>query len=328
MFEALRDLQDNQVAMILALMSACLIFLFFSTSGRHNNLNSRLSSIRSVGNAPIPGEDIRARKRTIAEALRSAAGEVVADNTGFRLDERISQAGLHWSLTRFYTITILLAGTFGFLAKILFQFGFFATILGAILGGACPRLYVSWCRTKRFKAFESEFPNAIDIIIRGVRAGLPLIDCVRLISSESAEPVKSEFRLVIEDLSIGLPLDQGVERLTLRVPTAETRFFSIVVSIQGRSGGNLSEALSNLANIIRERHKIKLKIMAVSSEARASSIIIGSMPFAVAGLVYITSPNYIRVLFSDPIGQNILIVCAVWMVIGVAVMRKMINFDF
>ncbi|MDH3196445.1 MAG: type II secretion system F family protein, partial [Hyphomicrobiales bacterium] len=167
-----------------------------------------------------------------------------------------------------------------------------------------------------------------DVIVRGVKAGLPLIDCLKVIASDSQEPVRSEFQEIVEDQTLGLPLDEAVSRLPERVPLAEANFFAIVISIQSRSGGSLSEALSNLSKVLRDRKMMKAKIKAMSTEAKSSAGIIGSLPIIVVILIYLSSPHYILLLFETDQGNMVLAGCVVWMMMGVGVMKKMINFDF
>ena len=200
---------------------------------------------------------------------------------------------------------------------------------GFLVGGfGLPRWTLSYLIKKRIKSFVNEFPNAIDVIIRGVKSGLPLGDCIRIIASEAAEPVRSEFRHIIESQSLGLSVSEACERLYQRVPAVETSFFGIVITIQQKSGGNLAETLANFSRVIRERRKMKGKIQAMSSEAKASAGIIACLPFTVAILVYLTSPDYIRLLWTTNHGKLALLVSAFWMFCGVMVMRKMIQFNF
>jgi tight adherence protein B len=191
-----------------------------------------------------------------------------------------------------------------------------------------PRWYVNRRRKRRITKFVEEFANAVDVIVRGVKAGLPLNDCIRIIANEAAEPVKSEFRQISETQALGLTLAEAVARMPDRVPTPEANFFSIVITIQQRAGGNLAEALGNLSRVLRERKKMKGKIGAMAMEAKASAYIIGALPLIVMTLVFITSPSYILLLFTDPIGHLILVASVFWMTCGVLIMRKMINFDF
>jgi tight adherence protein B len=172
------------------------------------------------------------------------------------------------------------------------------------------------------------FPDAVDVIVRGVKAGLPLGDCLRIIASEAQEPVRSEFRTVVESQTIGISMGDACAKLFERMPLPEANFFGIVISIQQKAGGNLSEALANLSRVLRDRKKMKAKIQAMSMEAKASAVIIAALPFAVMILVYISSPNYIELLWTHPTGRMMMACCAVWMMVGVFVMKKMINFDF
>jgi tight adherence protein B len=181
---------------------------------------------------------------------------------------------------------------------------------------------------KELKAFADEFPNALDVIIRGVKAGLPLVEGIKTVAKDGREPVRSHFERIGQDQAIGIPLNEAVERFAERLNTAEARFFAIVVGIQSKSGGSFSEALTNLTSVIRERHKMRRKIKSLSAEAKASAIIIGALPVVVALLIHVTSPDYIALLFHDGRGIAVLIACGIWMAMGVVVMRKMINFDF
>ena len=191
-----------------------------------------------------------------------------------------------------------------------------------------PQLTLARLRIRRINKFIANFPTAIDIIVRGIKSGLPLGDTIRIAAVESPEPVKSEFRRVVEALSIGMTLPEAVERMAQRVPIAETNFFSIVIAIQGKSGGNLSEAMGNLSRVLRERKKMKGKISAMSMEAKASAAIIGAVPFLVVGALYVSSPNYVSLLWTTSHGRMISVIAICWMGIGVAMMKKMIAFDF
>ena len=178
------------------------------------------------------------------------------------------------------------------------------------------------------RRFLETLADAVDIIVRGVKAGLPLLDCMKMITMESPEPLKTEFRMILETQAIGVPLGEACAKLYERTPLPEANFFGIVVAIQQKAGGNLSEALGNLSKVLRDRKKMRAKIQAMSQEAKASAAIIGALPIAVMILVYITTPEYISLLFTHPTGHILLAGSAVWMTMGVLVMKKMINFDF
>jgi tight adherence protein B len=200
--------------------------------------------------------------------------------------------------------------------------------LGFAAGVGAPRWALIYLKRRRENLFIDRFPDAIDVVVRGIKSGLPLGDSLRVIATESPEPVRTEFRLVLETQAIGLPLGEACGKLFERMPLPEANFFAIVITIQQKSGGNLSEALGNLSRVLRERKKMKGKIKAMSTEAKASASIIGALPLAVMTIVYLTSPGYITLLWTERLGQMMLAGSALWMTIGVLVMRKMINFDF
>jgi tight adherence protein B len=244
------------------------------------------------------------------------------------LSVRLSQAGLHWSKRRFM-ITAGLFGVGAFLAMTVLGTGLLPALgFGFAAGGGLPFWMLSFLKKRRESKFLSAFPDAVDVIVRGIKAGLPLLDSLKLIATDTAEPVRSEFRTIVQTQTIGMPIGDACMKLYESIPVPEANFFGIVVSIQQRSGGNLSEALGNLSRVLRDRKKMKAKIKAMSMEAKASASIIGALPIMVMGLVWLTSPSYIALLWTEPLGRIMLGCCAGWMLCGVFVMRKMINFDF
>ncbi len=266
------------------------------------------------------------RRKQITDSIKDLEGRGKRKRK-VSLDNRIGQAGLAWSVRTFVLVSAALGLGLGAVAYA--PTGNPMIAGPALLVGALgvPRWYLGYQRRKRMTRFLKEFPNAVDVIVRGIKAGLPLADCIRIVATEAAEPVRSEFRRIVEAQSIGFTLSEAVERLVDRVPVPEANFFSIVVGIQQKAGGNLSEALSNLSRVLRDRKKMKAKVKAVASEANASAMIIGSMPFVVAGLIYLTSPQYLELLWLTSTGRMMLVVAFVWMSLGVAVMRKMISFE-
>ncbi|KQT53862.1 MULTISPECIES: type II secretion system F family protein [unclassified Aureimonas] len=244
------------------------------------------------------------------------------------LKRRMEQAGLTISDRQFVLGSSALGLVALLVALMVGQPLWIAGSIGLMFGYAMPRMTVNHLRKKRQAKFIDELPNAIDLIVRGVKSGLPVNDTIRMISTEAAEPVKSEFRKVVEAQQVGLSMSEAVERLYENMPIPEVNFFSIVVSIQSQAGGNLSEALGNLSRVLRDRKRMKGKIQAMSMEAKASGGIIGALPIVVGTLVYITTPDYIGLLFTQPVGNLLLGASAIWMVIGIVVMRQMINFDF
>ena len=241
---------------------------------------------------------------------------------------RIEQAGLDWSKRRF-VMTGAALGLAAFLLATITGLGLVAA-LGFAFAASCgiPFWLLSFLKKRRESKFLYNFPDAVDVIVRGIKAGLPLLDSLKLIANESTEPIRSEFRGIIQTQTVGIPLGEACLKLYERMPVAEANFFGIVVSIQQRSGGNLSETLGNLSRVLRDRKKMKAKIQAMSMEAKASAAIIGALPLIVMTLVYLTSPHYIELLWTEPFGRVMLACSGTWMAIGVFVMKKMINFDF
>jgi tight adherence protein B len=244
------------------------------------------------------------------------------------LATKISQAGLNWSKQRFIITGVTLA-VFAFLLMIMVDGGLLAAVgMSFAAGFGLPIWILKFLKTRRENKFLAAFPDAVDTIVRGIKAGLPLLDSMRIITTEAPEPLRSEFRAIIETQAIGLPLGEACGKLFERIPVPEANFFGIVIAIQQKAGGNLSEALGNLSRVLRERKKMKAKIQAMSMEAKASAMIIGCLPLAVMFLVYITSPHYIELLWTTPTGRMLMVCSAAWMSMGVFVMRRMINFDF
>jgi Flp pilus assembly protein TadB len=195
-------------------------------------------------------------------------------------------------------------------------------------GFGLPRWILGFLKKRREDAFLKALPDAVDIIVRGIKAGLPLFESIKVVVADAPEPLKGEFLAIIETQAIGMPLGEACARLYERMPVPEANFFGIVIAIQQKSGGNLSEALGNLSKVLRDRKKMKEKIQAMSMEAKASAGIIGALPPIVMILVYVTTPDYISLLWTHPTGQLMLVGCVIWMSMGIMVMKKMINFDF
>ena len=198
--------------------------------------------------------------------------------------------------------------------------------VGLAVGYVLPRLALGFSIKRRQKKFLAGFPDAMDIIVRGVRSGLPLNDCLKIIAHESPEPVSSEFKLVVQGEQVGVPVEQCLERMYDRMPLAEINFFGTVLAIQKQSGGNLGEALGNLSAVLRGRKLLREKIKALSAEAKASAMIVGSLPIIVMGLVTMVQPDYMHELYHTSTGHKALLVGALMMVVGTVSMKKMINF--
>ncbi|MBB1249397.1 type II secretion system F family protein [Rhizobium sp. G21] len=273
--------------------------------------------------------ELSKRRKSVQDSLKELEKKQQEANKkkAATLKSRIVQAGLSFSETQFYLGSAVLGAAVAVL--LLFSGASILIIAGVSFVAAVglPRLYVTFMFKRRMKRFIEELPNALDVMVRSIKSGLPLNDAIRLIASEAKEPVKTEFRRVIEAQQMGLSVPEAVGRMSQTVPLQEVNFFGVVIAIQAQAGGNLSEALGNLSRVLRDRKKMKAKVSALSMEAKASAVIIGALPFIVAFLVYLTSPDYMLILFTDPRGHLIMGVSAVWMSIGIFVMRNMTNFE-
>lgn len=274
-------------------------------------------------------EQVSARRKAVADTLKDLDDkQKTRQKVSMRL--RLERAGLDVSVKSFWIGSALFGVALTAMTWVMFPamspVAFGAVLFIGIFG--IPRWLVSKMTKRRQAKFLNEFANAIDVIVRGVKSGLPFNECLQIIARESPSPVREEFRELVEQQRIGVPLSDAFDRMMSRLPLPEVNFFAIVVSIQQQSGGNLSEALGNLAGVLRDRKTLAAKVRAMSSEAKASASVLGSLPFIVTSLVYLTSPAYIQLLWSTKTG-NFLILCGLaWMSIGIMVMKKMINFKF
>lgn len=308
----------------------------FNSIEEQRNVDRRMDAIgTNVAKKTKVSKDLKggeqAKRRKDLETSLKRLDEKQADQQKFMkkppLRTQIEQAGLSFSMKTFWMASAVS--------------GFITMFLGIILGvpllaapgtlmiGALglPRWYIAFCRKRRIKSFLLRFPDAIDVIVRAIKSGLPLNDGIRLIAGEADEPVKTEFQRMVDAQSVGISTPEAAMKLQHTMPCSEAAFFGIVIQIQSQAGGNLSEALGNLSRVLRDRKKMRDKVNALSMEAKASAWIIGALPFIVAGLVHLSSPDYLTPLFVTSTGHMILGVSAVWMLIGIFVMRQMINFD-
>ena len=272
-------------------------------------------------------DSVTSRRQQVEETLKKVEARQRSRKRP-PLAARIQQAGLTWSNRRFIITSLVLALIVAAVPLLFGQPWYIALGVAIAAGLGAPRWLLGYLKKRREARFIEELPNAIDVIVRGVKAGLPLGDCIRIIASETTEPLRGEFRTIAESTAVGIPLPEACAKLYDRVPIPETNFFGIVITIQQKAGGSLAEALGNLSRVLRERKKMRAKIVAMSQEAKASAVIIAALPIAVMLLVYLTSPGYIELLWTEPMGRMMLAASAGWMIVGTFVMRRMINFDF
>jgi tight adherence protein B len=303
------------------------VFIYPMLSGERKVEHRRASVAKTEPAARQIDRSQRSRREQVEGSLKEIEARRLKEKK-VPLGTRITQAGLAWSSQKFMIVSGVLAAVC-FAIAMLLGGGVLAGIGLAFAGGfGLPRWGLSFLKKRREKKFLRALPDAVDVIVRGIKAGLPLFDSIKVVAADAPEPLKSEFLAIIETQAIGMPLGEACTRLFERMPLPEANFFGIVIAIQQKSGGNLSEALGNLSKVLRDRKKMAEKIQAMSMEAKASAAIIGSLPPIVMLLVYLSTPDYISLLWTHPTGQLMLCGCVVWMSIGIFVMKKMINFDF
>ena len=312
-------------ALVLIAVSAA---IWAALSGR---VAAREHHVRRLNRYVPPLDGDGRHKRSAEDEVRRHASAIKARRRSsgvlsFRIALR--QAGLAWPSWSVPLVVLALVLLLGGVLRLSGLTPLAAGIFGLATGPALFLLFLRVRRAQRKKALERDFPGALDIIVRGVKSGLPLVDCLRIVAREVPDPLRSEFARMVEQQGHGLSVAEAVDRLADRVPLTEANFFAIVIGLQTRTGGRLAESLDNLVSVLRARVQLRAKIRSMSSEAKASGGIIAALPVVVSVLVYITSPQYIGLLFSEPIGNVVLVGSAIWMLIGVFVMRKMIQFDY
>ena len=270
--------------------------------------------------------DASARRKQILRTLQEQEKKRRA--AAFDAATKLRHAGLQLSVTVFWLASGGLGLAAATLALVLHAKLPVALMIGFVCGAGVPLWFIGALAKRRRAQFAGAFADAVDIIVRGLRSGLPLHDCLKVIAKECPEPLAGEFRRLVEGQALGVTLEQGLDRMHERMPTPELKFFSIVLNIQQKTGGNLGEALGNLSAVLRGRRMMREKIKALSSEAVSSAGVIGCMPPGVGGLITATNPHYLQVMFTDPRGHMLLAIGAGIMTFGIMVMRKMINFKF
>jgi tight adherence protein B len=303
------------------------VFVYPLLSGEKKAESRRASVAKPEPAARAVDKSQRSRREQVEGSLKDLEARRQKEKK-LPLSSRLTQAGLDWSTRKFMTVSAVLAAA-GFLMALMAGGGILAALgLAFAAGFGLPRWGLNYLKKRREKKFLRALPDAVDVIVRGIKAGLPLFESIKVVAADAPEPLKGEFLAIIETQAIGMPLGDACARLFERMPVPEANFFGIVISIQQKSGGNLSEALGNLSKVLRDRKKMAEKIQAMSMEAKASASIIGSLPPIVMALVYLSTPEYIAILWTHPTGQFMLVGCVLWMSIGIFVMKKMINFDF
>jgi tight adherence protein B len=323
------SLQLILVVGLAAIAIAAVVFVFFSPkfagpTARLKNLEAGRSGAAAQAQA---GTSKQNRRKQVQEALKQVADREARGDKRLTLRALINQSGLDLSIEKFWVISAVTGAITTGITYLLGLPLYLSILCGFVGVFGLPRWFLGFVRSRRLEKFLTDLPDAIDVMVRGLRSGLPLSDAMKIIAQESGPPVGPEFLEVVEGQRAGLTIEQGLERMIDRVPLQEVNFLSIVMNIQSKTGGNLTETLSNLSKVLRDRRKMKAKIKTASQEAKSSAAIIGSLPFFIMGILTFLSPDYLTPLFYTLPGNIMLIGCGVWMVLGILVMWKMINFE-
>lgn len=298
-----------------------LIVLWLPRSQRRRELNTAIERYAPAATPAAASAQTLAATRLPADAPAFARLAQVGRSRWAALVEGIDPGATRIAVAAAALVFALALGVGAWLRLGVVMSGIAASTTAAATLWFASRLL----KRRRQRAFIRDFPDAVDIIVRGVRAGLPAGECLRMVSRDAREPIRHLFGLIVQEQALGASLEEAMRRFSNRMPLPEVRLFVTVLTMQARSGGGLSEALSNLSTVLRARRKLRLRIKAMSSEAKSSALIIGALPIVLGLVLHFASPNYIGLMFTHGIGRAVLGVCAAWMLIGILVMRRMID---
>jgi len=305
-----------------------LAFMAMRGPSASKNLKRRMELIRERHGDVIAGNAQAQIRKLFAE--RASKFEGYASTLIPRpalLRKRLEMTGKNISLGKYALICIGVASTLAMLLMVRGAPILLSLLLGIFVGVGGPHFFIGKLIKRRVVKFNSNFPDAIELMVRGLRSGLPITETLGIVAGEIPGPVGIEFRMVVDKMKIGRTMEAALQETADRLGTAEFQFFVITLAIQRETGGNLAETLSNLADVLRKRAQMKLKIRAMSSESKASAMIVGSLPFIVFTLVWMINPHYMGGFFTD---QRLMVAGIggmVWMGIGAAIMAKMVNFE-
>lgn len=326
--------QTLAIFIVAAVAFGIVVAVGFAFAGGRTSQERAVQRAQSIAGARGDARRVRTptvnnaeqRRRQIMKSLQEQ--ERQQKKARLTLANKLKQAGLAFGVPQFW----IASGVFGVAVCLLCLMmrlnPFVALGLGGAAGFGLPQWVLGFLGKRRTGKFTAAFSEAMDVIVRGIKSGLPVHDCLKIIGRETPEPLAGEFRRLVENIAMGMSLDQALEKLYEHMPTAEVRFFSIVMNIQQKTGGNLAEALSNLSTVLRSRKLMREKVKALSAEATSSAFIIGCLPPGVILLIMLWTPSYMSPMFSDHRGWLMLGGSAIWMGLGIFVMARMINFKF
>jgi tight adherence protein B len=322
------------IAMFAAAAVGLVTILFFATfvmESDRRRLQNRVTRIhqRQVLKSEVPSTavgSLRVGANGRMKGLEALAGRLLPRPALLR--ERLQKTGRNISLGQ-YAAACVAVGLAASLARVflLDLSPMLAILFGVAAGVGLPHMAISFLVARRIKAFTANFPDAIDLIIRGLRSGLPVPESIRVVGQEFEGPVGVEFTFVSDRVKLGQSLDEALWDAAKRIDIPDFKFFVISLSVQRETGGNLAETLENLSDILRKRRQMLLKIKAMSSEAKASALILGSLPFIMFGIMFVLNNGYVMQLLTDPRGVVAVTAAVGWLLLGIAAMAKMVRFE-
>ncbi|MBU6207784.1 MAG: type II secretion system F family protein [Alphaproteobacteria bacterium] len=305
-----------------------MLFMAFAGPSADKARNRRLNLIKDRhgdGDSNIIEKQMRRIQMARDNRMDGLASRILPKPDLMR--KRIAMTGMDWTLGKYMMASGGLAVAVALVCLFEGTTIALALIVGILVGLAFPHLAVGFLITRRLGKFNATFPDAIDLMVRGLRSGLPITETLGIVGGEIIGPVGEEFRLVADKIKIGRTMDAALQDTANRIGTPEFQFFTITLVIQRETGGNLAETLANLSDVLRKRSQMKLKVKALSSEAKASAYIVGSLPFIVFSLIWMENRPYLEAFFHKPILELTGLIALGWMGIGVGWMAKMINFE-
>ena len=314
--------------MLGVVMALALLLVAFSGPSGAKAQKRRLEGLRDRhrGGAGLSAEEKMRRITTSRDTRMDSFAARFLPNPAL-LKKRLAMTGKDWSVGQYAMANAAIAALIGALLLLKGAPLLLALLGGLTIGLGLPHMAVGFLLKKRVQSFTTRFPDAIELLVRGLRAGLPISETLGVVAAELPGPVGEEFRMITDKMKIGRTMEQALQETADRLGTPEFQFFCITLAIQRETGGNLAETLSNLADVLRKRAQMKLKIKAMSSESKASAYIVGSLPFIVFGLIWFINNDYMANFLKD---ERLMIAGLgglVWMSIGAFIMAKMVNFE-
>ncbi|GAM05798.1 type II secretion system F family protein [Novosphingobium sp. MBES04] len=304
-----------------------LVYLAFSGPSPSKEGARRLKAVR-FRHSQSTNDRVEAQMRKAVAARRPKMHRLAGSGSQLEaLDLRLMRSGLSWTLSQYLYGSLGIAVTVTLLLYLKTGAALLALGIGLFAGAGIPHVVLNMMINKRTNNFITKFPDAIELLVRGLRSGLPVTETLTVVAKEVPGPVGQEFKLITERIKIGKTMEDALQETADRLSIPEFNFFCITLAIQRETGGNLAETLANLADVLRKRAQMKLKIRAMSSESKASAYIVGALPFLVFGMIWMVNPSYVGEFFID---ERLMVAGmggAVWMGIGAFIMAKMVSFE-